>query len=104
MNLHITESIWLNEQGVCRIEQLAEYSGLSIAEIADLIEVGLIEPVDPRAQPHTFQLRHIVTVKTAHRLREDFQLDRHGVALALTLLRRVDELEDQVKALKAQLR
>ena len=41
---------------------------------------------------------HVVTVRTARRLRDDFELDRNGVALALTLLRRIAQLEAEVRA------
>ena len=101
MNMQQTESIWLNDQGVCRIEHLAEMSGLSIEDIQDLIENGVIVPADDGPPPPTYHLTHVVTVRVARRLRDDFQLDRHGVTLALTLLRRIDELETEIKALRA---
>lgn len=110
MNTQATESIWLNDTDVCRIEHLAELSGLSIEEIEDLVESGVIEtagdstqaaPTDDRNQQRRFQLQYVVTVKTARRLRDDFQLDRHGVALALALLRRISELEAEVHAIEA---
>jgi chaperone modulatory protein CbpM len=111
MNTQATESIWLNDTDVCRIEHLAELSGLSIEEIEDLVESGVIEtaddstqaaPTDDRKQQRRFQLQYVVTVKTARRLRDDFQLDRHGVALALALLRRIGELEAEVHAIEAK--
>lgn len=51
----------------------------------------------------SFELAHVVTVKTARRLRDDFQLESLGLALALTLLRRADELEAQLRDLQARL-
>ncbi|HJU71452.1 MAG TPA: chaperone modulator CbpM [Paucimonas sp.] len=102
MKMHVTESIWLNETGVCSTEYLAEASGLSIEEINDLIECGIIATVDKDAPPASVQLHHVTTAQTARRLRDDFQLDRHGVALALTLLRRIEALEADLKATQAQ--
>ena len=64
---------------------------------------GVIEPIDPLEQPISFELAHVVTVKTARRLRDDFQLESLGLALALTLLRRADELEAQLRDLQARL-
>jgi chaperone modulatory protein CbpM len=98
MNIQVADSIWLNDNGVCSSEQLAEVSGLSIDEVNDLIDSGVIAPVDPNARPPSFRLHYIVTVNTARRLRDDFELDRHGVALALTLLQRIDELENALQA------
>lgn len=100
MTLPVTECIWLHGSDVCPIEHLAEVSGLAIEEIEDLIETGVIAPVDQTAQPICFRLHYVLTVKAARRLRDDFQLDRHGVALALTLLQRIDELEAALKCMR----
>src|SRR4051794_13945030 len=102
MIVHVADSIWLNGSGVCSLEHLSEVSGLSIEEIDDLIESGVITPMDVHAQPRLFQMRTVITVKTARRLRDDFQLDRHGMALALTLLKRIDELEAQLQAFQTK--
>ena len=91
MTMQVTHAVWLNETDVCSIEHLVEVSGLSLEEIEDLIENGLMDPADAAAR--SFQLLHVVTVRQARRLRDDFQLDRNGLALAMTLLRRIDSLE-----------
>jgi chaperone modulatory protein CbpM len=100
MMLQVNDCVWLNGGDVCRIEHLVEVSGLAIEEIEDLIEAGVIAPVDRDSEPVCFQISHVLTVMTARRIRDDFQLDRHGVALALTLLRRIDELEAELSRLR----
>ena len=40
MNTPLADMLWLNEADVCRIEQLAEISGLSIEEIEDMFFIG----------------------------------------------------------------
>ncbi len=100
MMVEVSEAIWLNETGVCSIEQLAQASGLSLDEVRDLVESGVIRPVDEDAQPVSFHLHYIVAVKTARRLRDDFELDRRGVALALRLLQRIDALEAELNTLR----
>jgi chaperone modulatory protein CbpM len=102
MMINVTEWVWLDDQGVCSAQYLGEASGLSEEEIQDLIENGVIEPVDDNAQPGLFQLRHVVTANMARRLRDDFELDRHGVALALALMRRIEELEAELSAVRAR--
>ena len=104
MKIDVADSVWLNDTDVCSVEQLAEMSGLSMEEITDLMECGLIAPADTLARSKKFQLRYVLTARTARRLRDDFQLDRHGVALALTLLRRIDALEAELKASRVMLR
>ncbi len=101
MSEQSSDSIWLNETDYCRIEHLVEVSGLSLEEIEDLIETGVIAPAGQNEQPRVFQLQYVLTVKTARRLRDDFQLERHGLTLALTLLRRVADLEAELKTLQA---
>lgn len=97
MNIVVSESIRLDESGVCSIEHLAELSGLSLEELRDLVESGVIEPVEDSAEPFSFYLRYVVTAKTARRLRDDFELDWRGVAVALTLLNRIERLEQELK-------
>ncbi len=46
MTIVISESMWLNDSELCSIERLAELSGLSQDEIQDLIDCGVITPVD----------------------------------------------------------
>lgn len=103
MIVRVTDSIWLNGSEVCTVEQLAEVSGLSTDEIADLIENGIITPVDDRAQPLAFRMESMVTARTARRLRDDFDLDRHGVALALILLAQIEDLEAELRAARVKL-
>lgn len=93
MTLQVVHAVWLNETAVCSIEHLVEVSGLSLEEIEDLVENGLMDPADAAAPSRSFHLLHVVTVRQARRLKDDFQLDRNGLALAMTLLRRIDSLE-----------
>jgi chaperone modulatory protein CbpM len=93
MSLRVTEAVWLDEGEVCTMEHLAEVSGLSLDEVDDLVVSGVIWPADAAMQPRCFHLLHVVTVRQARRLRDDFELDSNGVALAMTLLRRISVLE-----------
>ena len=97
MNREIDQSIWLNDVDVCQIDHLIEVSGLSLEEIEDLINHEIIVPQDRNANPRFFYLHYVMTVKMARRLRDDFQLDRNGLSLALTLLQRVQALEEELK-------
>ncbi|MDM5180056.1 chaperone modulator CbpM [Massilia sp. DJPM01] len=100
MTLQVTHALWLNDSAVCSIEHLVEVSGLPREEIEDLVENGLMDPVDEAAR--SFHLLHVVTVRQARRLRDDFQLDRNGLALAMTLLRRIASLEQALLAAQSR--
>ena len=54
-------------------------------------------PIDDAIEVKTFSLHYIVIAKRARKLRDDFELDRHGVVLALTLMRRIDELQAELQ-------
>ena len=102
-DINTSHWIWLNDQAVCSALHLAEISGLTVEEIDELIANRVIVPVDDAVIPPAFALRWVVTATTARRLRDDFELDRNGVSLALTLMQRIEDLEVQVGSLRAQL-
>lgn len=93
MDLQVSHTVWLNDAGTCSLEDLAQASGLSLDELRDLAECGVLDPVEGGR----YRLHCVVTVRTARRLRDDFELDRHGLALALTLMRRIDALESRLR-------
>ena len=103
MKVNASEWIWPNDHDVCSARHLIEVSGLSNEEFDELLEIGVIVPIDNTTQVKSFQLRYIVTANTARRLRDDFELDLHGVALAMTLVRRIDELQSELIATRALL-
>jgi chaperone modulatory protein CbpM len=103
MNKQSIEAVWLHGNEVCYIEHLVEVSGLSMDEIKDLIESDVITPTDDTAQPYSFALHTVLTVKTARRLRDDLELDRNGLSIALTLLQRIDALEVEITKVRAEL-
>lgn len=103
MRVELTEAVWLDERGALTLVELSECSGLSEAELRDLVELGALAPLDPDAAELGFGTRCIVAARTACRLRKDFELDLHGLALVLTLLERVEGLEAEVRHLRANL-
>ncbi|AIY41445.1 hypothetical protein LT85_2287 [Collimonas arenae] len=84
-----------------------EYSGLSHAELAELVALGAIEPeVEPgrdMAAEYVFRSQTIVVARKARRLRDDFELDTQGLAMALNLLQRIQMLEAKLAAADARL-
>ena len=97
MRVELTELVWLDERNELSLPELAELSGLPEPELIALVECGAIVPVDPEATTHSFSARWIVVARTATRLRNAFELDTQGLALALTLLERVHELEARLR-------
>lgn len=94
MKIEVTELSWVDEQLQYSLEELAERSHLSRAELELLIDSGAISTLDARA---------LEVARIAARLRVDFEIDLHGVALAMTLLRRIERLEVELSGLRARL-
>jgi chaperone modulatory protein CbpM len=97
------EAIWLTEDHEFSLAELAELSGSSEAELRELVDYGAVAPIDPDSNPWVFNGKCLLTVRTACRLRIGFDLEPHGVALTISLLERIHDLEDQLSSLRARL-
>lgn len=94
---------WLDEHQRLSMAELAELSGLSEVEIHELTEYGVFVPEDPQARSLVYGAHCITIARTAYRLRSDFELDAAGLAVTLTLLDRVRDLETRIRELEALL-
>ena len=83
--------------------QLVNASGLSEGELSELVQYGVLVPRDPAAAPLTFESRWLMVARKASRLRRDFDLDAHGVSVVLSFVERIESLEAELRALRAQL-
>jgi len=99
----IEQAMWLHEEHELLLEELCELSGLSETELRELVDYGVLAPVDSDARHWSFSADRLVLARSARRLREDFELDPHEVALVLTLLERVHDLEAELRDLRAKL-
>ena len=102
MRVELSETVWLDDNGVVTMVELAECSGLTERELRDLVDLGALEPLEGESELR-FGARCIVAARAASRLRSDFELDTHGLALVLSLLDRVHELESELQRLHAKL-
>ena len=101
MRLEITEAMWLDESVQLSLAELAQFSGLSEAELSHLIECDALHPAGPL--PRAFDAQCLAVARVACRLRDDFELDVDGLALVLSLLERIRGLESEVRCLQARL-
>jgi len=85
------------------LAELAEASGLTRAEIIELVEYGAFAPQGAAPEAWTFPADALVQARAAARLRADFELEPPSLALLLAYRERIDELETLVRELECQL-
>lgn len=100
MTLSANQPVWLSETALCSFNDLLELSGLSQTELNALVDNGVLQPAAEQISGGSvFHASCIVQVRTARRLRDDFELDASGLTLALNLLNRIDDLQRQLAEL-----
>jgi chaperone modulatory protein CbpM len=103
MPAELTATVWLDERDTVTLIELSECSGLTETELRELVDLGALEPLDPSSSAWSFGAQCIVAARVASRLRDDLELDTPGVAVVLSLLERLRELEAQVQGMRARL-
>lgn len=101
MNSEVIDAQWLDSEVELSLADLAACSGLSEAEVLELVDCGVLAPVvDTPAGRGVFGGHCVVVVRAASRLRDEFELDTPGIALAIGLLERIRGLEAELSELK----
>ena len=94
---------WLDSGESVSLMELVELSGLPAADMHALVDHGVFVPVEHHGAVLSFSAHYVATARTAGRLRQDLGLDFEGLALTLTLLKRIEALEHEIRGLHAQL-
>lgn len=94
---------WLTEECEFSFHELVELSGSSDEEVRELVEYGALTPVNPDSPQWVFPGKSLLTVRAVCRLRVSFDLEPHGMALVISLLDRIHDLEEQMISLRAQM-
>lgn len=100
------EPAWMSDHSRVSLAELAALSGLPDAMLVELVECGALAPLEAAGlsgDQWTFSARCVVTVRKAGRLRNDFELDSNALAVAISFLERIRELEEQLRAAQAQI-
>lgn len=102
MRIELTEFEWLDAGQELTLPALVQISGLQETELHELVDCGVITPMDTGAMSLSFPADQVVLARAACRLRNDFDLDTPGLIVALTLIERVRDLEQRLQQLDAQ--
>lgn len=105
--LHI-EWIWSGARKAVNQSELSRVCAMTIPELDELMEYGALRPLEPQepmdaSGERLFLAECIAPMRTAGKLRRDFDLDLFAIAFLLDYLNRIETLEDQVRSLQANL-
>jgi chaperone modulatory protein CbpM len=98
-----SDVLWLDEHRVVSFTELVELSGLTPGELEELVHGGVIPTRTGHGEMREFSARMVTVARTACRLRDELELDLSGLGVALKLLERVRELEQEIGRLRALL-
>ena len=112
------EWLWLDARESLTLDELSRSCGLSVDELAEVIDYGALAPLAPLNVPgqnpgqhqgrqvdHNqgrFSAEWVMPLRAVSRLRQDFDLDVFTTGLLLGYLDRIDKLEHQVQSLLAK--
>jgi hypothetical protein len=101
MDIETCEALRIDERGELSFAQLIECSGMTEGELRELVEYGALVPMDPAGPSWMFPGDTLLIARSAGRLLRDFDLDLHGVSVLLRFMERIEELEGELRALRA---
>ena len=101
MTLEPAEARFLDERQGYSLGDIVSMSGLSPADLRELVDCGALVPENPAAAQWSFSAWAIEVASRARRLREEFDLDDvHTVAIVVKFEQRLRALEREVATLK----
>jgi len=95
--------LFMDESTRIVLDDMLKLSGFSLDELLELVECGAFEPEGAAVEAWTFSARSALIARRAADLRIHFDLDTQGTSLVLGLLDRIDEMEQRLRELEAQL-
>jgi chaperone modulatory protein CbpM len=102
MNPEHEASFWMDTRTTLTVVELAESCGISEGIVQDLVDYGALSPSGSRPGEWTFSAQCVVSVRKAVRLCTDLELETSAMALVVSFLERIQELEAQVRRLRAR--
>jgi chaperone modulatory protein CbpM len=95
--------LWLHARRTLSIIELERSSGLSREVLRELVELGSLSPLDARAAEWEFAADCVARLRAGAQLFRDLELETSALALVLSFIERIEQLQAQVLELDAQL-
>ena len=87
----------IGDEGVLTTEELARACRAEVSWIAELIEVGILEPEGEEQTGWRFCATDLTFARRAARLQQAFAVSTEAVAVMLDLLAEIERLRDRLK-------
>jgi len=95
-------AFWMDSHTRLTLGEIADSCGISESVVHELVEYGALKPSGGRPAEWAFSAECVVSVRKAARLCGDLELETSAMALVISFLERIQELEAQVRRLRAQ--
>lgn len=102
MNTLRIEPAWPELGDTVGFADLALACKMSVEDVHELIELGALLPLESANPEPVFAITCMEPLRKACQLRRDYDLDLFVVVLVLDYLRRIDQLESQLRTLQAK--
>jgi chaperone modulatory protein CbpM len=96
------EAVWPEMADTVGFADMALACAISPNDLQELIEFGALAPLESPAAEPVFSIGYVAALRTAEKLRRDYDLDLFVVVLLMDYLRRIEQLESQVRSLESE--
>jgi chaperone modulatory protein CbpM len=103
MSLDPVEYFILDTTETITLPELAECCGMSPAELDELVDYNALVPLPDATPERAFSAHWVTPLRSAARMRLDFDLDLFTVAILLGQLVQIELLQRQLETLRALL-
>jgi chaperone modulatory protein CbpM len=103
------EWMWLDATETVTLSELSHCSGLSTLELDELVDYNALLPLPPAPSEsplmfeRLFSAEWVTPLREVGKMRQDYDLDLFTVAILLSQLNRIEQLERKVRSLAAHL-
>lgn len=94
---------WLDVHGTVGAPELARICNLTLPELDELVDYGLLTPVAASGPQRVFSAACVPSLREASALRSRFDLELFVLGLVFSQLQRISDLEREVRTLHAHL-
>lgn len=102
MNLQHREWQWMDAGSPLSLMELSTMSSISASEIEELVGYGALHPLNEEQAAPQFSGTCVASLRTAGKLRRDYDLDLFTVVIMMDFLVRIETLESQLTTLRAK--